>query len=161
MGDNEFKLLGRVGWIDIQYKENKNSDLPTVITKINLGVKTMKKDAENKAIWENFFITFFNKKNHPTAELLGEEVHEGDYIRVDGKLTISSFTPPGKDKPVQNVQLLGWGYKKVRFDEGLKKFVDVEVEEETIEEAPPEPAGEEYQQEQIVEFGDDDDEMPF
>lgn len=159
MGDNEFKLLGRVGWIDIQYKESGS-----VLTKINLGVKTSKKDADGKSIWENFFITFFNKKNHPTAELLGDEVHEGDYIRVEGKLTISSFTPPGKDKPVQNIQLLGWGYKKVRFDEGLKKFVDVEDEEKTIEETPPaspEPTGEDCQQGQIVKFEDYDDEMPF
>lgn len=159
MGDNEFKLLGRVGWLDIKYK-----DSGSVITKINLGVKTSKKDAENKAIWENFFITFFNKKNHPTAELLGEEVHEGDYIRVEGKLTISSFTPTGQDKPVQNIQLLGWGYKKVRFDEGLKKFVDIENEEENVGEAtPPDPktTEEECQQGQIVEFGDYDDEMPF
>ena len=129
MGDNEFKLLGRVGWIDIQYKENRNSDLPTVITKINLGVKSPKKDSEGKNVWDNFFITFFNKKNHPTAEILGEEVKEGDYIRVNGKLAISSFTPPGREKPVQSIQLLGWGYKKVRFDEEAKKFVDIEGEE--------------------------------
>lgn len=116
---NEFKLLGRVGKIDMSYKESG-----TVLTKISLGVKNSKKE------YENFWITFFNTKNRPTAELLGEEVKEGDYIRVDGALSINSYTPEGRENPVKSIQLIGWGFKKVQFDTEKKKFVDIEPEKE-------------------------------
>lgn len=112
---NEFKLLGRVGKLDMEYK-----DTGTVITKISLGVKNSKKE------WENFWITFFNKKNYNTAEILGDTVKEGDYIRVEGKLIINKYTPQGADKPKFSMQLLGWGFKKVIFDEATRKYVDLE-----------------------------------
>lgn len=117
---NEFKLLGRVGKLDMKYTESG-----TVLTKISLGVKNSKKE------YENFWITFFNTKNRPTAELLGENVNEGDYIRVDGALTINSYTPEGRENPVKSIQLIGWGYKKVQWDSENKKFIDIEPEEET------------------------------
>jgi len=133
---NEFKLIGRVGKLDMAYKETG-----TVLTKISLGVK------KSKDTWENFWITFFNKKNHPTAEILAEEVKEGDYIRVEGVLGINSYTPTGQEKPTKTIQLIGWGFKKVKWDTESKKFIDVEKP-----------------QEEESEYYDDligDDEIPF
>ena len=112
---NEFKLLGRVGKLEMKYTESG-----TVLAKINIGIKNYKKE------YENSWIAFFNTKNNPTAELLGEEVKEGDYIRVSGALSINSYTPDDREKPVKSIQLIGWGYKKVKWDSDKKKFIDLE-----------------------------------
>lgn len=112
------------------------------------------KDSSGNAQYENFYITFFNKKNHPTAEILAETVKEGDYIRVEGKLSMNKYYPQGSDKPKYSMQLLGWGFKKVKWDSSLNKFVDIETDEK------PEDSGE------IVKFSDEeisvgDEEIPF
>jgi len=148
---NEFKLLGRVGKLDIEYKEN--GDRATVITKISLGVKKGK-DSNGNAQYENFYITFFNKKNHATAELLAEDVKEGDYIRVEGKLSINKYYPQGSDKAKYSMQLIGWGYKKVKWDSTLNKFVDIESCDSPEE-------GEEIVKFSNEEIPIDDAEIPF
>jgi single-stranded DNA-binding protein len=122
MDNNEVKLLGRVGKIEIEYKENG-----TVITTVNLGVKNRKKE------YDNFYITFFNTKNKDTAELLADQVKEGDYIRITGELTVDKFTPKNSDKAVYKTKLIGWGYKKVRWNDEKRTFVD-EDEPEQVEE---------------------------
>lgn len=122
MDNNEVKLLGRVGKIEIEYKENG-----TVITTVNLGVKNRKKE------YDNFYITFFNTKNKDTAELLADQVKEGDYIRMTGELTVDKFTPKNSDKAVYKTKLIGWGYKKVRWNDEKRTFVD-EDEPEQVEE---------------------------
>ena len=122
MDNNEVKLLGRVGKIEIEYKENG-----TVITTVNLGVKNRRKE------YDNFYITFFNTKNKDTAELLADQVKEGDYIRITGELTVDKFTPKNSDKAVYKTKLIGWGYKKVRWNDEKRTFVD-EDEPEQVEE---------------------------
>jgi single-stranded DNA-binding protein len=109
MDNNKLYLLGRVGKIDIEYKENG-----TILTTISLGVKNYKKE------WENYYITFFND----TAERLAEDVKDGDYIRIDGSLGIDKFTPKGSEKPVYKIKITGWGFKKVEYDKEQKKFID-------------------------------------
>ena len=122
MENNEVKLLGRVGKIDIEYK-----DSGSVITTLSLGVKNRKKE------WDNFYITFFNTKNKDTAELLADQVKEGDYIRINGELTVDKFTPKNSDKAVYKTKIIGWGYKKVQWDEEKRTFVDEEEEPEQVE----------------------------
>lgn len=122
---NEFKLLGRVGKLDIEFKDN---DKGTVIATISLGVKNAKGE------YENFWITFFNTKKKDLAEILADTVKEGDYIRVNGKLSINKFTPDGADKPKYQMRLIGWGFKKVRWDEEKRTYVDECPDEEDEQE---------------------------
>lgn len=126
---NEFNLLGRVGKIEITYKENG-----TCLTKVSIGVPNGKVNTEGKKLYDNFWITFFNTKNSNTAELIAEEVKEGEYIRVHGKLVDNVYTPQGADKPKHSLQLLGWGYCKVVFDEVTRKYVDVKKDDEVSNE---------------------------
>jgi len=121
---NKFELLGRVGKVDITYKESG-----TCFTQISIGVTNGKKNTEGKKLYDNFYITFFNTKNSNTAERLAEEVKEGDYIRVEGKLTDNVYTPQGAEKPKHSLQLIGWGFCKVVFDEATRKYVDVKKED--------------------------------
>lgn len=118
MNTNSFELLGRVGHIDIDYRETG-----TVVTTISLGLKN------SKGEYENFYITFLNTKKLATAEQLADEVKEGDYIRVNGSLTMNKYTPQGSDKPKFSLRLMGWGYKKVQWNSTKKAFEDVEIAE--------------------------------
>jgi len=120
MNTNKFELLGRVGHIDIEYKESG-----TVITQISLGVKNIKKE------YENFYITFFNTKKSETAEKLADEVKEGDYIRVIGALSMNKYTPQGAEKPKFTLKLIGWGYKKVQWNSEKSTYEDVEPDTNT------------------------------
>jgi single-stranded DNA-binding protein len=134
---NEFKLLGRVGKIDINYKDNG-----TCYTQVSIGIPNGKKNDDGKKLYDNFFVTFFNTKTAPTAENIAEDVKEGDYIRVNGKLTDNVYTPKDADKPKHSLQLIGWGYCKVVFDEQQKKYVDVKKEAENDAAKEPEPSEE-------------------
>lgn len=115
---NKFEILGRVNWIEIKYSEKGSC-----FTKILLAKKLPKKDE-----YESFPITFFNTRNGDTAERLAETVKEGDYIRVTGKLGINRYIPKGQTRVKEDVELIGWGFQKVKWDSEQNKYVDV-VEE--------------------------------
>lgn len=119
MSDNSFRLVGRVGWLETKYTDNG-----TCITTINLGVK------KNKDTYENFFIKFLSgvEAKVKTAEIIADKVKKGDYIRVTGSLSINKFVPKNSTdgKEIEQVSLLGWGFKPVRFDEEKRTFVDVD-----------------------------------
>lgn len=120
---NEVKLSGRVGKIDIQYKETG-----TVITQVSIGMPNGKTNSEGKKLYDNFWITFFNTKKGNTAEDIAETVKEGDYIRIEGSLKMDVFKPDGADKPKYTMKILGWGFCKIVYDEATKKYVDVKDE---------------------------------
>ena len=127
---NEFRLQGRVGYVEIKYTENKtNSDKVTVYTTINLGVrKTTGLSSEEDKNWDNFFITFFNTSTNNTAERLADSVKKGDYIRVVGKLSENKYeitTENGEKKEKSEIQLIGYGFKKQRYDEMEQEWVDL------------------------------------
>lgn len=122
MFTNKFEMQGRVSYIDIQFKD-KNDKL-TVYTTINLGVKKSDNVGNEEKNWDNFFITFFNTVKTQTAEKLREQIKEGDYIRVVGKLKENRYVPNGTDKEKSEIQLIGYGFKKQRYDEWEQKWVD-------------------------------------
>lgn len=127
---NEFRLQGRVGYVDIKYTENKtNPDKATVYTTINLGVrKTTGLSSDEDKNWDNFFITFFNTSTNNIAERLADSVKKGDYIRVVGKLSENKYeitTENGEKKEKSEIQLIGYGFKKQRYDEMEQEWVDI------------------------------------
>lgn len=110
---NRFELIGRVGHLDTVFK-----DSGTVITTISLGVKNVKGE------YDNFFIKFFNTKKSEVAVKIADEIAEGDYIQAGGILSVSKFRPTGTEKDVYRTELIGFDYKKVTFDKGLKAWVE-------------------------------------
>lgn len=120
---NEFKLLGRVGNIEITYSERTGKPC----TRVSIGVTNGKKNDEGKSLYDNFYVAFFNSEKSPTAEIIAENVKEGDYIRVAGKLSINKYKKnPDDEKFTYSMQLIGFGYKKVKFDDVTRKYVDIE-----------------------------------
>lgn len=115
---NEFVIDGRIGKINLQYADNGSC-----YCKVSIGIPNGKVSPEGKRLYDNFFVTFFNTKYRKTAERLSEEVKEGEYLRVRGKLTDNVFTPEGSDKPRHVIQLIGFGFIKLIFDEHTRRFV--------------------------------------
>lgn len=128
MPTNKFELQGRVGYIDIQYKENSaNKDKLTCLTKINLGVKKSESaNGNDEKNWDNVFITFFNTSKSNTAEKLAEKVSKGDYIRVVGKISENRYKPEGSEEEKSEIQLIGYGFRKQKYDDMAQEWVDVE-----------------------------------
>jgi len=124
---NEFRLQGRVGYIDIQYTENKSDkEKVTVYTNINLGIrKTENLNSDEDKNWDNFFITFFNTSRDNTAERLANTVKKGDYIRAVGKIKENRYMPEGQEKEKSEIQLIGYGFKKQVYDDMEQEWVDV------------------------------------
>ena len=120
MAINKFELQGRVGYIKIDYVANEETGKTTVYTTVGLGVKKN----ENGNNWDNFFITFFNRRK--TAEILADSVKKGDYIRVVGRLSESRYlNPKYSDEERSETRLIGFGYKKQEYDEMAQEWVDV------------------------------------
>ena len=122
MATNTFELQGRVGYIDIKYKDN---DKGTVYTTLNIGVKKTEAGGENED-WDNFFVTFFNTAKRNTAELLADKVTKGDYIRVVGKLTENKYKPEGAEQEKSEIQLIGYGFRKQKYDDMKQAWIDIE-----------------------------------
>lgn len=120
---NEFNLIGRVGYIAIKYDENSTKAKTT----ISLGVKKYNG-------YDNFFIMFTDTEKSNTAERAIQNIKVGDYIRATGNL--SSYEKEiyvnlqGERKKIPMTSLTGWGFKHVKFDAELKGYVDIETEPE-------------------------------
>ena len=119
---NEFKLLGRVGNVEITYSEKTGKPC----TKVSIGVPNGKKNEDGKSLYDNFYVAFFNCEKSATAEKIAENVNEGDYIRAAGKLSINKYKKTDDEKFTYSIQLIGFGYKKVKFDEVTRQYVDIE-----------------------------------
>lgn len=113
---NEFKLLGRLNWLKIQYFDNG-----TCMTSIYLGKKKPKVDE-----YETFPVLFFNTRKDNVAERLAENCVQGDYIRINGKITVNEYeTRDGKKR--SRIELIGWNFKKVQWNAELNKYEDIDV----------------------------------
>lgn len=113
---NEFKLLGRLNWLKIQYFDNG-----TCMTSIYLGKKKPKTDE-----YETFPILFFNTKKDNVAERLAECCVQGDYIRINGKISINEYESKDGKKHTK-IELIGWNFKKVKWNSELNKYEDIDV----------------------------------
>ena len=122
MAENYFELVGRVGWIECSYKDNG-----MCVTKCTIGQNTGRKDNEEKYIYNNYFITFFNspEAKNKIAEDFPESHKKGDYIRVRGIINIDKFIPEGSPKVIERMSLVGKSFNAVRFDEFEKQYIDV------------------------------------
>lgn len=133
---NEFKILGRLNWLKIQYFDNG-----TCMTNIYLAkklppslVSRLPSNHKPEEEYETFPVVFFNTKNDNVAERIAEDCRQGDYIRINGKLGVNTYQ--GKDgKKYSKIELIGWNFKKVRWDAETNKYVDLEAEETQQEEA--------------------------
>ena len=122
---NEFKLLGRVGNVEITYSERTGKPC----TKVSIGIPNGKKNEDGKSLYDNFYVAFFNSEKSATAKKMAENVKEGDYIRVAGKLSINKYRKPNEEKFTYSIQLIGFGYKKVKFDDVTRQYVDIETKQ--------------------------------
>lgn len=114
---NEFKILGRLNWLKIQYFDNG-----TCMTSIYLGKKKPKVDE-----YETFPILFFNTRKDNVAERIAENCVQGDYIRINGKITVNEYeTKDGKKR--SKIELIGWNFKKVRWNAELNKYEDIDID---------------------------------
>lgn len=122
---NSVVLLGRVS----KYKEMKYFETGGAVCTIGLGVK------KNKDDWHNFFIDFFNNSNRNLAEEVGDQVKEGDYIQIKGKLNENRFTPKelegkldeqGRQITKLQIKITAFDYKRVRYNEEYEEFEYIE-----------------------------------
>jgi len=107
---NEVRLLGRVGSIDLKYNETTAKP----VAKISIGVPNGKKSDDVKTLYDNFYVVFFNSAKVPTAEKLVEVIKEGDYIKKN----------PDDEKYTYDTQIVGFGFKKVIYDDFERKYID-------------------------------------
>lgn len=121
---NFVSLVGRVG----KHKEIKAFENGGMLCTIGLGVKT----GEN---WNNMFIDFFNTQNKNLAELAGEQLEEGMYINILGRLRVNKFTPEsmkgqkdenGNEKTVSQLKVVAFDFKPVRYNEESEQFELIE-----------------------------------
>lgn len=117
---NQVTLLGRVS----KYKEMKYFENGGAVCTIGLGVKNGEK-------WHNFFIDFFNTQKANMAEIVGENIKEGDYIQIKGRLNENRFTPKamegqvdenGNPVTVSQIKITGYSFKRVQFNDELNEF---------------------------------------
>ena len=69
------------------------------------------------------------------ADIVGDQVKEGDYIQIRGYLNENRFTPKsmegqvdkdGKPLTVSQVKITGTSFKRVQFNDELNEFEYVE-----------------------------------
>ena len=125
---NQVILIGRVG----KFKDIKYLDNGSAVATISLGVKRGEK-------WNNHFIKFFNTPKSLVAERIMEDVKEGEYIQIVGKLSQQTFIPKGwegltdesgRQKTVTQNEVIGFKYRKVYYNEEVDGFEFIDNEED-------------------------------
>ena len=118
---NSVVLLGRVS----KFKEMKYFETGGAVCTIGLGVKR----GEDK--WNNFYIDFFNSSNRNLAEEVGENIKEGDYIQIKGRLIENRYTPKelegkldeqGRQITKSQIKITAYDFKRVKYNEELEEF---------------------------------------
>ena len=108
---NQVTLMGRVG----KYKDTQCYDSGTVVTTVNLGVKR----GESK--YNNFFIKFFDTETCGFADWIANNLAEGDYIQVIGKLQVNEYEVD--NKPKSSIQVVGYEIYKVFYNDQTEDWV--------------------------------------
>lgn len=122
---NSVVLTGRVS----KFKEMKYFETGGAVCTIGLGVKR----SEDK--WSNFYIDFFNNSNRNLAEEVGENVKEGDYIQIKGRLIENRYTPKelegkldeqGRQITKSQIKISAYDWKRVKYNEELEGYEYIE-----------------------------------
>lgn len=122
---NSVILTGRVS----KYKEMKYFETGGAVCTIGLGVK------KNEEKWSNFFIDFFNNSNRNLAEEVGENVKEGDYITIKGRLSENRFTPKelegkldekGNQITKSQIKVIAYDWNRVKWNDELEGYETIE-----------------------------------
>lgn len=109
---NNFELMGKLNWSEIKF-----IDSGKVLTRALLGVKRGQDD------WQSYPITIFNTKTKKTAEEFAE-VKKGTYVKVTGKLDLNTWTDKVTQKELSRIELIGFDFVEMTFDENQKRFVE-------------------------------------
>lgn len=122
---NSVILTGRVS----KYKEMKYFETGGAVCTIGLGVK------KNEEKWSNFFVDFFNNSNRNLAEEVGENVKEGDYITIKGRLNENRFTPKelegkldekGNQITKSQIKVIAYDWNRVKWNDELEGYETIE-----------------------------------
>lgn len=122
---NSVILTGRVS----KYKEMKYFETGGAVCTIGLGVK------KNEEKWNNFFVDFFNNSNRNLAEEVGENVKEGDYITIKGRLNENRFTPKelegkldekGNQITKSQIKVIAYDWNRVKWNDELEGYETIE-----------------------------------
>ena len=111
MEANKFELTARVNYVNIEYKESG-----TVFTRALLSKK-----GKEEGTYDTFPVTLFGK----AAEGFAEAIKKGDTVNVTGRISISKYKKDGKD--VERIDLVGFEYTKVKYNEATKQYVPDDV----------------------------------
>ena len=83
----------------------------------------------------NFYIDFFNSSNRNLAEEVGENIKEGDYIQIKGRLIENRYTPKelegkldeqGRQITKSQIKITAYDFKRVKYNEELEEFEYIE-----------------------------------
>lgn len=125
MQKNRVELMGRVGYIECKFIDN---DKGSVKTDLNIGIKKENATGKDDNDWDNFFVTFWNTDKRKTAEIIAEEIKKGDYVRIVGKLVENRYIPKDLEQKKENerseINVIGYGFKKMRFDDFEQTWVE-------------------------------------
>ena len=125
MQKNRVELMGRVGYIECKFIDN---DKGSVKTDLNIGIKKENATGKDDNDWDNFFVTFWNTDKRKTAEIIAEEIKKGDYVRIVGKLVENRYIPKDLEQIKENerseINVIGYGFKKMRFDDFEQTWVE-------------------------------------
>ena len=125
MQKNRVELMGRVGYIECKFIDN---DKGSVKTDLNIGIKKENATGNDDNDWDNFFVTFWNTDKRKTAEIIAEEIKKGDYVRIVGKLVENRYIPKSLEQKKENerseINVFGFGFKKMRFDDFEQTWVE-------------------------------------
>jgi single-stranded DNA-binding protein len=107
MNSNKFELTGRLNFI-----EYKALETGTVIARLLIS-KKIKDD-----VYESYSVSLFNDNAEKCSGM-----EKGNYIYVSGKMQINKYTDKNGTNR-EEIRLIGFEVKKVKYDVITKTFVE-------------------------------------
>ena len=107
MNSNKFELTGRLNFIEFKALESGTMIARLLISKKGKGDE-----------YESYAISLFNDNASAC-----EKFEKGNYVYVTGKMQINKYTDKnGANR--EEIRLIGFEVKKVKYDEATKTFVE-------------------------------------
>ena len=107
MNSNKFELTGRLNFIEYKALESG-----TMIARLLISKKGKGDD------YESYAVSLFNDNANAC-----EKLEKGNYIYVSGKMQINKYTDKNGTNR-EEIRLIGFEVKKVKYDETTKTFVE-------------------------------------